>query len=290
PEVFYQFREAVRGMADASEALRIPVLSGNVSFYNETERGEVLPTPVVGVVGIQRGSATPLPSAFPKSRGYIYLLSGHWYPRQQGLGASEYLRIVHGIENGQPDQPDLKSEAALIESLVQISEEGLAACAHDISEGGLAVAIAEMCIPNGVGCHILLDSEEHYVKHILGPVLENMIQKGNAPSEAIYHSLLDEERQHDPWAFSERVDAHLFGETPGRVLLGLPSELCASGAVDRLLEIAAEKGLSLNCIGSFDMAQRVIQFIRPGESLLKISVEEARDAYESALPSLMETR
>lgn len=290
PEVFFQFREAVRGMADASEALRIPVLSGNVSFYNETELGEVLPTPVVGIVGIQKASAQPLPNAFPRGRGFVYLLSGHWYPRQQGLGASEYLRVVLGIEDGQPDQPDLQSEAALIEALVQISEERLAACAHDISEGGLAVAVAEMCLPNGVGCHILLDSEEHYVKHILGPVLQNMTQRGEAPSEAIYRSLLDEERQHDPWAFSERVDARLFGETPGRVLLGIPSDLCASGAIDRLLEITANRGLSLNCIGSFDVAQRAIQFIRPGESLLKVSVEEAREAYEGALLKWMEKR
>lgn len=287
PEVYFQFREAVRGLADAAEALEIPVLSGNVSFYNETPLGEVLPTPVVGVVGVIGQGVKPLGMAFPRGRGYIYLLSGHWKPRHDSIGASEYLATVHGIEGGQPDAPDLSSERSVLRFMENAAREGLIDCAHDVSEGGLAVAVAEMCIAGGVGAHVLLDSEEHYLKHILGPVLHNMTAQGAAPSEAIYRSLLDEERQHDPWAFSERVDSHLFGETPSRIVLGISAEKCAGGAVERMIEIAAELGLYLNCIGSFDIAHRHLQFLRPGESLFRVTLEDATQAYERCLPVAM---
>jgi phosphoribosylformylglycinamidine synthase II len=287
PDVFFQFREAVRGLAEAAEALEIPVLSGNVSFYNETSLGEVLPTPVVGVVGVLGKEVKPLVMGFPPGRGYIYLVSGHWTPRHASIGASEYLATVHRIEGGQPDVPDLASEKSLLRFMEKAANEGLVDCAHDVSEGGLAVAVAEMCIAGGVGAHVLLDSEEHYLKHILGPVLHNMTAQGAAPSEAIYRSLLDEERQHDPWAFSERVDAHLFGETPSRIVLGISADKCAGGAIERLIEIASELGLNLNCIGSYDVAHRHLQFLRPGESLFRIALEEAKQAYERWMPQAM---
>jgi len=287
PEVFFQFREAVRGLADAAEALEIPVVSGNVSFYNETPLGEVLPTPVVGVVGVLSEGVKPLRMAFPRGRGYIYLVSGHWTPRHESIGASEYLATVHGIEGGQPDAPDLDSERSLLRFMQKAAHDQLVDCAHDVSEGGLAVAVAEMCLAGGVGAHVLLDSEEHYLKHILGPVLENMTAQGTAPSEAIYRSILDDERQHDAWSFSERVDSHLFGETPSRIVLGVSAEKCARGAIERMFEIASELGLFLNCIGSYDVAHRHLQFLRPGESLLRVTLEDAARAYERCLPKAM---
>lgn len=287
PEIFFQFREAVRGLADAAEVLEIPILSGNVSFYNETPLGEVLPTPVVGVVGVLGEGVKPLAMAFPQGRGYIYLVSGHWTPRHESIGASEYLATAHGMEGGQPDVPDLLSEKSLLRFMEKAASEQLVDCAHDVSEGGLAVAIAEMCIAGSVGAHVLLDSEEHYLKHILGPVLQNMTAQGAAPSEAIYRSLLDEERQHDPWAFSERVDSHLFGETPSRIVLGISTEKCSSGAIERMIELSSEQGLHLNCIGSYDIAHRHIQFLRPGESLFRVTLDDAQRAYESYLPKAM---
>ncbi|HET6644951.1 MAG TPA: phosphoribosylformylglycinamidine synthase subunit PurL, partial [Fimbriimonadales bacterium] len=175
PEVFFQFSEAVKGIAGACEALDIPMLSGNVSFYNESDGGEILPTPTVGIVGTISDASKALANHFPAGHGYVYMVYGYdGDVYQGGLGASEFLRIVHGFESGAPQPPNFIIESALHEVLVQAAEQELVDCAHDISDGGFAVALAEMCFKNDTGCHAIIDSQEHYQRHILEPLIEGM--------------------------------------------------------------------------------------------------------------------
>lgn len=289
PRVYWQFREAVRGIASAAEALDIPVLSGNVSFYNETEQGEVLPTPTVGVVGSLESGKKRIGIAFPDGRGYIYLITGYEKPaHQQGLGASEYARIVHGIEDGAPQPPDLDTEKALIKTLVAAASEELIDAAHDISEGGLAFALAEMCIAGSAGCHVLLDSEEHYRRHILSPVLEQWTSGGSMPSESIINSIIDAERERDPWEFSNRTDARLFGELPGRVLVAVSAERMKQGAVTRLAIIASENDLRINCIGTFDGSGKTLELLSSSHAIASVQVDAMREAYQNSIPEVMQ--
>lgn len=156
PHVYWQFERAVRGIADAAEALGTPVISGNVSFYNESESGEVPPTPLIGAVGVLEDAGNCL--AKPVSG-----LNDLWlveYPRSSwsssmGLGASKYLAEAFGLETGVPERPDLTGEDNLNRFLVALAEKRLALRAHDISEGGFAFATAELSIWfGGLACEI----------------------------------------------------------------------------------------------------------------------------------------
>jgi phosphoribosylformylglycinamidine synthase len=142
PEVFHQFREAVRGMGEACEALGTPVTGGNVSFYNENPDGAVYPTPVVGMVGLVESLAHVTRSTFRQDGDAIVLLGE---PTDE-LGGSEYLAHIHGIVAGAPPRCNLDRERSVIEALLDAIRAGHVRSAHDCSEGGLAVAIAESAI------------------------------------------------------------------------------------------------------------------------------------------------
>ena len=142
PEVFYQFREAVFGMGDACRALGTPVTGGNVSFYNENPQGAVYPTPTIGMVGLIDDVRHVTRAAFQSVGDAIVLLGDN----TTELGGSEYLAWIHGVVAGAPPACDLDAEKRLIDALLDIIGTGHAASAHDCSEGGLAVALAECCI------------------------------------------------------------------------------------------------------------------------------------------------
>ncbi len=144
PEVFFQLREAVTGMGEACRALGTPVTGGNVSLYNESPSGAVYPTPVVGMVGVLDSLDHVTPSAFQRSGDAIVLFGD---PTEE-LGASEYLARVHGIVAGAPPHCDLERERATIDALVAAISAGHVRSAHDCSDGGLAVALAECTIGN----------------------------------------------------------------------------------------------------------------------------------------------
>ncbi|MEO7453700.1 MAG: AIR synthase related protein, partial [Fimbriimonadales bacterium] len=284
PEVFWQFDRAVKGIADACEALGTPVLSGNVSFYNETELGEVLPTPTIGIVGVIDDVTKRLTASFPSSRGFVYLIYGkETVSHEEGLGCSAYLNAVHGIDDGTCEAPDLVTEKGLIEALVKLAEEQLIDCAHDVSEGGLAVAISEMAFENRVGCNVVLDAQEHYRKHIMGPVFEKLAGE----KTDVVASLSELEKQDDPWTFSRRTDARLFGELPGRVLIGVDEEKHRAGVIKEVAQICAENGLNLHCLGLFDPARKDISFVSPSGVILSRSLAELAITYESAIPKIM---
>ena len=149
PEVYYQLEECVRGMADACRALGVPVVSGNVSLYNETQGEAVYPTPVVGAVGLLDDARNALGAAFAREGDAVLLLGTS--PTDDGaLAGSEYLAVEHDTVAGKP-VIDLDAEARLQRLLVDLARASLLRSAHDCSDGGLAVALAESAVLGGVG-------------------------------------------------------------------------------------------------------------------------------------------
>ena len=142
PEVYYQLREAVRGLAEGCDALGTPVTGGNVSLYNENPSGAVYPTPVVGMVGLIDSLAHITRSTF-RAAGDAIVLFGR--PTAE-MGASEYLATIHGIVAGAPPACDVAAERSLIDATLECIRDGQVSSAHDCSDGGLAVALAECCV------------------------------------------------------------------------------------------------------------------------------------------------
>ncbi len=158
PTGFWQFRRAVEGIARATEVLNTPVVSGNVSFYNETPDVPIYPTPTIGMVGIMEDPGQACGAAFVEEGDTIVLLQA--YPTvEKGLGGSEYLSVIHGVEAGRPPHVDLYAEKRLQEFLAQAIGKGMFASCHDISDGGLAVTLAECCMLGGIGALVLLNPE-----------------------------------------------------------------------------------------------------------------------------------
>lgn len=186
PHVYWQFAEAVRGIAEAAESMGTPVISGNVSFYNESDLGEVPPTPLIGMLGLLDDVSRRVSMA-PKSdeTEILLLMVPEVEVRQGGLGASEYAVEVAGIEDGLPTMPNMTGERRLCEFLANAVQAGAVDWAHDLSEGGLAVAAAEVAIVGGVG-------------------IELDLVPANFEGQSSVASLL-------------------FGEVPGRVLAGTSS-------------------------------------------------------------------
>jgi phosphoribosylformylglycinamidine synthase subunit PurL len=142
PDAFFQFREACRGIGDACRAFDTPVTGGNVSLYNESPTGAIDPTPTVGMVGLLADVSRRVPSHFDAPGDAIVMLGttrGH-------LGGSSYWEVVRGFVGGAPPPVDLEAERRLQRLLAALAGAGLLRSAHDCSDGGLAVALAEACI------------------------------------------------------------------------------------------------------------------------------------------------
>jgi phosphoribosylformylglycinamidine synthase len=149
-DIMWQFARAVAGMGDACRALGIPITGGNVSLYNETDGRAVLPTPVIGVVGLVEDASRVVGRMF-RSDGDVVILLGESYGE---MGGSEYLKAVCGLVRGVPPALDLAREAALQRVLVAVAQAGLVASSHDCAEGGLAVTLAECCFGTGRGVEV----------------------------------------------------------------------------------------------------------------------------------------
>jgi phosphoribosylformylglycinamidine synthase len=153
PDIFWQFREAVRGLADAARFMEIPVVSGNVSFYNESYGEAIYPTPVVGMVGLIGNMANRLTIGFP-AEGLAVVMVGD---TKDELGGSEYLKRIHGLVAGKPPSLDLRMEKSVQATCIEAIRLGLIQSAHDCSEGGAAVALLECCCAGGVGASLEVD-------------------------------------------------------------------------------------------------------------------------------------
>ncbi len=186
PEIFWQFRKAVEGISEACRALETPVTGGNVSFYNESPKGAIYPTPTIGMVGILDDIDLRIPSFFQNVDDSIYLLGETF----NELGGSQYLLVEHGLRQGVPPTLDLKKERALQDLILDCAKARLLSSAHDLSEGGLVVALSESLLGKA--------------GHPLGAEV-NCTACGRIGS-------------------SVRKDAFLFGESQSRVLVSLDSK------------------------------------------------------------------
>ena len=154
PEVMAQFEAAVRGISDACRALEVPVVSGNVSFYNETDGRAIPPTPTVGMVGLLEDVDRRVRMPFRKE-GDIVALVG---TTRDELGGSEFLRTIRGRDEGPCPEVDLEAERLLVHLLAALAHHRKLASAHDLSDGGLAVALAECAMKSGLGADIAIES------------------------------------------------------------------------------------------------------------------------------------
>lgn len=151
PEVYWTFKESLAGMGDACRKLNTPVTGGNVSFYNENPESAIFPTPIIGMLGVIEDVEKHKMSPSFKKEGDIILYVGA--PRI-GLGGTEYLKVIHGLTTGDAPILDLDVELKVQETVLEAITSGLVTAAHDISDGGLAVSIAEMGIFSSIGAQI----------------------------------------------------------------------------------------------------------------------------------------
>jgi phosphoribosylformylglycinamidine synthase len=218
PAVYYQLQQVIEGMAQACEALGAPVVSGNVSLYNESGGEAIYPTPVVGVLGLMDDVARNCPPRFQRAGDVIALLGD----TLDELGASEYLAAIHGLVAGQVPRLDLHREAAVQRLCRQAIARGLLRSAHDCSDGGLAVALVESCS---------------------GPY-------GLPPDDAAAGAppcgwpLGARVEVPDAWR-AMRADAVLFGESQSRIVVSLAPEDWAA-----LEALAGEHGVPVHRLGT----------------------------------------
>jgi phosphoribosylformylglycinamidine synthase len=148
----WQFTETVEGISEACESLGIPVVGGNVSFYNETNGIDIYPTPIVGMLGL----ADPMPPTPPRlgagAEGMEIWLIG--CPETLDLAGSAFSKFVHNHVGGRPAKPDPQTAGAVIELATRLASNGAVPVLHDVSDGGLAVAMAEICIQSKTGARL----------------------------------------------------------------------------------------------------------------------------------------
>ncbi|MDR0267646.1 phosphoribosylformylglycinamidine synthase subunit PurL [Paenibacillus sp.] len=154
PDIFWQMERAVDGMAEACRVLDTPVIGGNVSLYNENASGAIYPTPVVGMVGLLHDTDHITTQGFKQEGDVIFLLG----KTKAELGGSEFQYAVHGLTEGRPPALDLDTEKKLLAGVLGAIQSGFVQSAHDLSEGGLAVALAESCISGSVGAQVALST------------------------------------------------------------------------------------------------------------------------------------
>jgi phosphoribosylformylglycinamidine synthase len=154
PDVMWEFQQGIAGIRDACLALGTPVVSGNVSFYNETEGQNIPPTPMIAMVGLLEDVEAHV-TPWWKAEGDAIVLLGR---TREELGASEYLAVVHGLARGTPPWIDLEAEKRLHRAVLTAARERLLRSAHDVAEGGLAVALAECSFGGaGLGCRVSIE-------------------------------------------------------------------------------------------------------------------------------------
>ena len=237
-EVYYQLEECIKGMALASQALDVPVVSGNVSLYNETQSGEIYPTPVIGALGILDDVTKHVNMAFKETGDLVALLgAAEVQDNPASLAGSEYLEVVHGLMAGRPTI-DLDREASVQRACRRAIREGVLHSAHDCSDGGLAVALAEGCIAGGVGFRGTLAFQGRWDASLFGEKQSRIVISLSTDSRADLERICLEEGA--PWTVLGQV---------GGDSLSIPEHLDVSveeldaawrGGLDRAL--AGERG------------------------------------------------
>lgn len=249
PEIFWTFDQAVEGMAEACQALNTPVTGGNVSFYNETNGEPIYPTPTIGMVALHEDLNRLTTPGF-KNPGDVIILLGE---TRDELGGSEYLKVVHGQVGGDAPELDLAFEQKLQKAVLAAIHQGIVTAAHDVAEGGLAVALAEMAIaaePQARGCQVSLFMNEG------------------------------------------RMDGHLFGESQSRIILtcgrddvmALRSTLIEHGVPHRLVgDVNATSQFTLAALSSGTQ-----EGIFRREELINLPVQQMEKAHKEAITRWMD--
>lgn len=173
PEVYWQFAEAIRGMGDMCRALNTPVTGGNVSFHNESQSHAIFPTPTIGMLGVIDDVSSVVGASFPESGLQVALLG--W--QREELGGSEYLHTIRGRITGDAPTMNIDEEVRLQRATLTAIRKGMVRAAHDCAEGGLLVALAEMCFghhASSVGCAVDLPWEA-MAGHLFGEAQSRII-------------------------------------------------------------------------------------------------------------------
>jgi phosphoribosylformylglycinamidine synthase subunit PurL len=249
PEIMWQLGQAVEGIGEACRAFEIPVTGGNVSLYNETDGRAILPTPVIGVVGLLDDASAVVDRRF-RGEGRTVILMGE----QRGeLGGSEYLKTVHGQVRGIPPRIDLARERAVQQLLPALIAGRLIESAHDVSDGGLAVALAECCFDTD-GLGVSVD-----VPAAIG----------------------------EPWAGAQdgtiADEQTLFGESAPMVVVST-----VAAQADAVVARATAAGIPARIIGRTGGAQ--IRIAIDGRDALALTVAEAETAWGTAIEARMTAR
>jgi phosphoribosylformylglycinamidine synthase len=217
PEIMWQIAEAVRGIGDACRALSVPITGGNVSLYNETEGRAIYPTPVLGVVGLLEDASKIATRRFKREGASIILLGDN----HGELGGSEYLATLHRTVAGEPPSIDLGREAALQSLIVRLIRSGIVESAHDCSEGGLAIAIAECTFDtSGIGAVVNVAGAG-----ITGPMSVNATLFGESASRIVVSAPRDRVDAVLAAAATAGVTAVEIGTTGGdRIQIGVDGQ------------------------------------------------------------------
>jgi phosphoribosylformylglycinamidine synthase II len=278
PEVMWQFSESIDGIAEACNALEVPITGGNVSFYNETLGKPIYPTPVLGVLGVLEDADRALGLAFQHEDDLILLLdgSGKWVQEARSMSwktsaadalktaatpgdelktfsSSEYAKTIQGVVAGAPPAIDLAAEKRLIACLVALASEAAILSAHDVSDGGLAVTLAESCF----GANALSASADVLSADVsLGGTTDGAHE--NAPTEAA-----------------------LFGERGARAVVSL-----SPASLARVNEIAAQYKVNTQRVGTVTTGEFRIQY--NGHVVIRGDVASLRRAWSESLQKAIE--
>ena len=265
PELFWQMQECVRGLAEACRAFNAPVTGGNCSLYNQSPAGPIDPTPAVAVVGIIE-KPEHITTQWFKDEGDAILLLGEpvdWQDPLQGLGGSAYLQVIHGRKTGRPPRCDLQTASTLHTTLLGLIQAGGIKSAHDCSEGGLAVCLAECCISQQIA---------RDTPRLIGATVDltGLATRDPAPAK---------DGEAAPARPGVRLDALLFGETQSRVVV-----TCAALDAVKIVERARLMGVPAALIGTVGGDRLVIQ---TGATEVAVPVAQLHDLWWHAIARAM---
>ena len=264
PEVMWQFTEAIDGIAEACRVLETPITGGNVSFYNETLGKPIHPTPVLGILGLLENADDALGSAFRNEGDAIILLdasSPAGSPAspenaRREFSSSEYAKALHGVIAGSPPSIDLTAEKRLIDCMVQLATAHAISSAHDVSDGGMAVTLAESCF-----------------------AAQSLTQA--QPQARPLAADVDLALGHSPTSADEPAEIALFGERPSRIVISAPPDFLA-----RINSIAAQWNVRAERIGT--VTRGLFRIKHRGSVVIAGDIAAFREAWRTSLPKALE--
>jgi phosphoribosylformylglycinamidine synthase subunit PurL len=269
PELFWQMRESVRGLAEACKFFNAPVTGGNCSLYNQNPSGPIDPTPTVAAVGIVE-KIEHVTTQWFKDEGDAIILLGEIMDANDpilGLGGSAYLQVIHGKKTGSPPRCDLETAKTLHTTLLGLIQSGLVKSAHDCSDGGLAVALAESCISQLVA---------RETPRLIGATIDFSLV-GRESSRA--QKSEDREKSGLDGVSPHRVDALLFGETQSRIVIS-----CKPLDAVKVVERAKLMGVPAFQIGKVGGDKLTIKIV---EQEFSTPLAELHDAWWNSIARAM---